>query len=165
MSSRCASQRSRTRQGHGGLACRNRRERQIQAGSAKGSENREGQFVRVTRVEGVVVSAQSVQRCLCRKGLLLDDGIRRPLWGDVSSSGGPPSGTFSRATKPARSPYEYCRLVLEDDFSRVLVLGHHTGSNSSSLALVEHLNYLGLVDKRSTSGDRTLDREVLLAMK
>lgn len=116
-------------------------------------------------MEGVVVSAQSVQRCLYRKSLLLDDGIRFPLWWNVSSGGRPTIGTFSRATKPARSSYKYCRLVLEDDLSRVLVLGHHTGSNSSSLAFVEHLNKLGFVDERGTGGDRTLDCEVLLTVK
>ena len=125
----------------------------------------EGQLGGVTRMEGVVVSAQSVQRRLDRKGLLLDDGIRRSRWRNVSSGGSPAIETFSRATKAARSSYEDRRLVLEDDFSRVLVLGYYTGSNSCSLALVEHLNNLGLVDERGTCGNRTLDREVLLAVK
>ena len=57
-------------------------------------------------MEGVVVSAQSVQRCLYGKGLLLDDGIRCSLWWNISSSGSPAIETFSRAAKAARSSYE-----------------------------------------------------------
>lgn len=116
-------------------------------------------------MKGVVVSAESVQRRLDREGLLLDDCIRRPLRRCVSGSGRPAIGSLSRATKSTRSSYEDRRLVLEDDLSRVLVLGHHTGSNSSSFALVKHLDELGFVDERGTCGDWTLDRKELLAVK
>jgi hypothetical protein len=116
-------------------------------------------------MERVVVSAQPVQRRLDREGLLLHDGVRRPLRWLVSGGGRPAIGTLPWATKATRSSYEDRRLVLEDDLSIVLVLGHYTGSNSSRLALVKHLNKLGFVDERRTCGDRALDREVLLAMK
>lgn len=116
-------------------------------------------------MERVVISAQPVQRCLDREGLLLDDGIWRPLRRLVSGGSRPAIGTISSSTKSPRSSYEDRRLVLEDDLSRVLVLGHHAGSNGSGFALVEDLNQCGFVDERGTCGDRTLDREVLLAVK
>ena len=114
-------------------------------------------IVRATGMEGIVVSTQAVQRCLDREGLLLDDGIRCPLWQSVGSGSRPAIGTLSRATKAARPSYEDRRLVFEDDLSRVLILGHHARSNSGSLALVEDLNNLCFVDERSTCGDRAFD--------
>jgi len=69
------------------------------------------------------------------------------------------------ATKTARSSYEDCRLVLEDNLSRTLVFGHDAGCNSGRFTLVEYLNSPGFVDECGTCGDWTLDRKVLLSME
>ena len=125
----------------------------------------EGRLLRATCMERVVISAQPVQRCLDREGLLLDDRIRRPLRRLVGGGSWSAIGTISRTTKPPRSSYEDRRLVLKDDLSRVLVLGHHARSNGSGFTLVEDLNKFDFVDERGTRGDRALYREVLLAVK
>jgi hypothetical protein len=62
----------------------------------------EDRLSRETRVERVIVSAQPVQRCLDREGLVLDDGVWRPARRLVSGGGWPTIGTLSRATKAAR---------------------------------------------------------------
>jgi hypothetical protein len=69
------------------------------------------------------------------------------------------------ATETAGPTNEHGRLILKDNLPRRFVLSLDDARHSRRLALVEHLQQPRLIHELATSWDRSLDREILLAVE
>jgi hypothetical protein len=73
--------------------------------------------------------------------------------------------SFTLAAEASRAADKDGHLVLEDDLASSLVLGLNDRGDRSSLALVKHLDDLGLVHEVAAGRDWPLDRKILLAVQ
>ena len=119
-------------------------------------------------VERVAVAVETVQSGLILAGLLLDDGVglagRRLVGGDgVGGAGGCGLG---RATEAAGAADEHGGLVVEELLAVGGVLGGEAHDDDGGVALVDHVDELGVRNGLGRGGDGVFaDLEVLLTVE
>lgn len=115
-------------------------------------------------MQGVVVTAQTVQGSLVFVGLFSDNGVRLAVWRSVGGSGSTAVSTLLGATKSTGSTDEESELVLEQNFAG-FILGGDRQDNRGTLALIEDFNDAGIRDKLAAGGDRLLEFKELLTVQ
>ena len=119
-------------------------------------------------VERVAVAVEAVESGLVVAGLLLNDSVGLASWRLVGGdgAGGAGGGGLGRATEASRATDEHGGLVVEELLAVGGVGGCEAHDDDGSVALVDHVDELGVGEGLGRGGDGVLaDLEVLLTVE